>query len=225
MQVTAEQLLVATAAAAALSSIARGAQTLRGTLAIAGLAMLVWGIVRHHPGPAIAGGSLLFVNLGRFVLQMSAGRGARALTAEEEALRAHGFADVPGVALRQLLDQGLWINAKAGEVLLHEGVVVGHLFYLSEGEVSITAEGRPIATSGPGHFFGELDVLSHTPGIATIALTSAGRFWCISAEALDRFLAANPHYRPALELALASELREKLRERSRQIARAAIATR
>lgn len=221
IQLTAEQLLVTIAAASAIASAARGAGALRGTLALGGLIVLGWALSRHHLGSALAGGALLFVNLGHFFLKATAGRGVRALTEEEEALRSHGFSKVPDAALRQLLDQGLWINAKAGEVLLREGVTVSHLFYLSEGEVSISAEGRTIATSGPGHFFSELDVLSHTPGIATIELTSVGRFWCISADALDRFLAANPHYRPALELALASELREKLRQRSRQIAQAA----
>ena len=220
-QITAEQLLIASAAAAALASVTRGRHALGLALALIGGAILTWGLSRHHAAPALVGSALMLINLGRLGVQIVAGRGARPLTAEEEALRAHGFADVPGAALRQLLDQGLWINAKAGEVLLHEGVVVSHLFYLSAGEVRITAAGRPIATSGAGHFFGELDVLAHTAAIATITLVGDGRFWCISAEALDRFLAANPRYRPTLELALASELRGKLRERSQQIARAA----
>ena len=224
MQITAEQLLATTAAATAIASLARGARTLRATLAVAGFVLLAWGVSRHHaaPAPALAGGALLSVNLGWFLLRIMAVRGTAALTAEEESLRVHCLANVPAIALRQLLDLGLWINAQAGEVLLHEGALVSHLFYLSAGEVSIVAGGHLIANSGPGHFFGELDMLSHTPAIATIALTRQGRFWCISAEALDRFLATNPRYRTALELALASELREKLRQRSQQIARAAV---
>jgi len=61
-------------------------------------------------------------------------------------------------------------------------------------------------------------VLSGAPATATVRLAAKSRFWCIEADVLTRFLAANPGLRPALESAFVGDIAEKLRLANQQLA-------
>ena len=54
-------------------------------------------------------------------------------TAEEQAMLDRLFTELPRHRARHLIDQGLWLTGKAGDVLTREGEPVDHLYYLAEG--------------------------------------------------------------------------------------------
>lgn len=212
-----EYVVVAGGVVLALTSLPQGPRLLRGALLVVGLSGLAWAVEHHRPWVAGAGAALAIANLLQLVLTMPAGRRVR-LSVEEQALADANFSTLSRGALRQLLDQGLWIAGRAGEYLIREGEPASHLFYLSRGEAIISSGGRDVATSGPGHFFGELTVLDREPASASVRLGTDARFWCIAAETLKRFLAANPEIGPVLEAAFATDLRDKLRLSNRRLA-------
>lgn len=206
-----------TGALLAIASIPRGRQAMRAALVVTGMAGLAWAVALHRGIFVATGfGALVVINLLTLAIALPR-RGAISFLPEEEALATRSFATLSRQSFRALLDQGLWIHGQPGEALLEEGRPVSHLFWLSEGDVTIASGGREIARSGPGHFFGELDVFSSSPAIATIRLATPALFWCVATEALKTFLAENPEFRPAIEMALAVELREKLRARNAQL--------
>jgi CRP-like cAMP-binding protein len=211
MAFTLANLLAGSALLLAIVSIPRATVWLRGALAVVGAAGLAYVILHGRGlGPAVACGALMVINLIQSLFSISWGKTVR-LSAEEVAMVEHSFPSIPRPTLRHLLDQGLWVSGKPGEALLHEGAPATHLFYLSEGEVSVSYRGRELATSGPGHFFGEITVLSGGPATASVTLKTAARFWCATADSLHSVLALYPEYRAILEAAFAGDLRDKLR--------------
>jgi hypothetical protein len=211
MAFTLANLLAGSALLLAITSVPRATLWLRVALAAAGAAGLVYVILHGRGlGPAVACGALMAINAIQALFSVNWGKTVR-LSAEEVAMVEHCFPSIPRPTVRHLLDQGLWVSGKRGESLLHEGTPVTHLFYLSEGDVSVSSGGRELATSGPGHFFGEITVLSGGPATASVTLATPARFWCATADSLHSFLALYPEYRAILEAAFAGDLRDKLR--------------
>lgn len=194
----------------AAASAARSVLPLRMALALVGaigLAQVLshgWGVM-----PASACGALAIVNLVRLMLAVP-WRGRVPMSAEESAMAARCFPSLSRHIVRLFLDEGLWVQGRAGEVIVHEGRPVTHLFYLADGSVAISLNGQEIARSGPGHFFGEITVLSGGPATATVTLTTAARLWCAPADGLRRFLDIHPRFEALLEAAFAGDLRAKL---------------
>lgn len=205
-----DYVLVAGGFLLALTSLPQGSRPLRGALLLVGLSTLAWALEQRRWWVAGAGSALAVANLLQLILTVPAARRAR-MTEEELAFAEGSFPTLSRGAMRQLLDQGLWIAGRSGEHLIQEGAPASHLFYLSQGEALIASGGRELAICGPGHFFGEITVLNREPASATVRLRTDARFWCIAAETLRRFLAANPEYRDVLEAAFAGDLRNKLR--------------
>lgn len=205
-----DYVVVAGGGLLALASLPQGARALRGVLLLIGLSTLAWGAEHRHWWIVGIAAALALANLLQLALTMPAPR-RTPMTDEEQAFADASFTDLPRGAVRQLLDQGLWISGRAGESLIREGEPASHLFYLSQGEVSVLSEGRELATCGPGHFFGEITVLNREPASASVALRIDSRFWCIASETLRRFIAANPEFAHVLEAAFAGDLRDKLR--------------
>ena len=212
MTVNAANLLIVSALVLSVASIPRAAIWLRAALAAVAALWIVYIALRLRGGfaPAFACGTLMTISFIQALFAIRWGNKIR-LSAEEVAMVERCFPSIPRVTVRQLLDQGLWVSGKPGEPLLHEGTPATHLFYLSEGEVSVSSGGREIATSGPGHFFGEITVLSGGPATASVSLKTPARFWCATADSLHAFLALYPDYRSILEAAFAGDLRDKLR--------------
>ncbi|MDO6413414.1 cyclic nucleotide-binding domain-containing protein [Sphingomonas sp. BIUV-7] len=204
-------LLFGSALVLAAASVPRATLMLRAALVVVGGAGLAYVIHRRLGlGSAAACGALMTISFIQTLFSVRWGTKI-ILSAEEVAMIERCFPSIPRLGARQLLDQGLWMSGKAGETLLHEGTPATHLFYLSEGEVSVLSGGREVATSGPGHFFGEITVLSGGPATATVTLKSPARFWCATADSLHAFLGLYPEYRSILEGAFAGDLRDKLR--------------
>lgn len=138
-------------------------------------------------------------------------------SAEEQAMLDRLFTDLPRSRARHLLDQGLWLSAREGDVLTREGEPVDHLYYLAEGEARVMSMGSEVGRCGPGDLIGELTVLSGETASATVILESPARFWCAPADDLRPYVEAHEDIRRAIEHGFATVLKAKLRASNRVI--------
>ena len=121
---------------------------------------------------------------------------------------------------RHLIDQGLWLEGKEGDVLTREGEPVSHLYFLAEGEARVMSMGRQVGICRAGDLIGELTVLSGETASATVILNGPARFWCAPAEDLRPYVEAHEDIQRAIEHGFATALKAKLRASNRTIAEA-----
>lgn len=143
------------------------------------------------------------------------------LSAEERALLDSLVAGLSKSRARHLMDVGLWLSGKEGDVLTREGEPVERLYYIAEGEALVTSGGRRVGMCRPGDLVGELSVLTGEKASATVVLTGPARFWCAPADDLRPYVEANEDIRRAIEHGFANALKAKLRASNRAIAEAA----
>lgn len=172
-------------------------------------------------GPDVGSGllvlAILVVNIG--ILARLWLRGTKVLfSPEEEELRRQHFSGLGTAAARDLIDQGHWISAKRGEVLIRESQAAPSLFYLAEGQAVILRDGAEIGRLSDGALIGEATVLDGAHATGTVTLGSNARLWFVPAAALRAYLAANPGIAGALHEGFARALRGKLASANTRIA-------
>jgi hypothetical protein len=161
--------------------------------------------------------AILAINIGILARLWFGGTNIR-FTAEEEELRRQHFPELGAVVARDLIDQGNWISAKRGEVLIRENQAAPSLFYLAEGNATILRDGTEIGKLSDGALIGEATVLYGTHATGTVLLASNARMWFVPAAALRAYLAANPGIAGALHEGFARALRGKLASANTRIA-------
>lgn len=137
---------------------------------------------------------------------------------EEQQLRQLHFGGLGPVEARRLIDQGHWISARRGEVLIRENEAVPSLFYLAEGEAAIHRDGADVGLLSDGALIGEATVLDGANATGTVTLATRARLWFVPAEALRSYLAANPGIAAALHEGFARALRGKLASANTRLA-------
>ncbi len=161
--------------------------------------------------------AILVVNIG--ILSRLWLRDAKVrFSAEEEELRRQHFAGLNPVSARGLIDQGHWISARRGEVLIRENQAAPSLFYLAEGQAVIRRDGADVGKLADGALIGEATVLDGTHATGTVLLASNARLWFVPASTLRAYLAANPDIAGALHEGFARALRGKLASANTRLA-------
>ena len=161
--------------------------------------------------------AILVVNIG--ILSRLWWRGAKIrFTPEEDELRRQHFSGLGVVMARSLIDQGHWISAKRGEVLIRESQAAPSLFYLAEGNATILRDGLEVGKLSNGALIGEATVLDGTHATGTVVLGSNARLWFVPAAALRAYLAANPAIASTLHEGFARALRGKLASANTRLA-------
>ena len=160
---------------------------------------------------------ILIVNLG-MAARVWLSDAAIRFSTEEQSLRRQHFEGLSPTTARRLIDQGHWISARRGEVLIRENQAAPSLFYLAEGEAMIQRDGIEVGTVSGGTLIGEATVLDGAHATGTVSLATNSRLWFVPAAALRAFLAANPDIAGALHEGFARALRGKLANANARIA-------
>ena len=140
---------------------------------------------------------------------MMAGRTAR-FERHEQPLRRGLLSGMNRAKARTLIDQGLWIDASAGDILVRQGEPVTHLHWIADGSAEVLVDDAPTGTWGPRSLIGEATIFSDNPATGTIRLTADSKLWSIEAETLRAYAEAHPDVRQILDHGFTRSLAEKL---------------
>jgi len=201
--------------AAALGALlARSRLASHVMLGVAGVAGLMYGASQHGLLGSILPFLILIVAGVQATSGLVANRAAK-FNADEQAMLSGPLAGLGRAQARRLIDQGIWMDGRTGDVLIHEGEAAAQLYYLATGGADVHSHGKLVGKANPGQLLGEATVLGEAAAIATVTLAQPSRFWCAQGRALNAYLAANPDARHALEHGFNVSLREKLEAMNR----------
>ncbi|HET9336342.1 MAG TPA: cyclic nucleotide-binding domain-containing protein [Sphingomicrobium sp.] len=210
-------LFIGIFAALLVALIARSRMVNHVMLGIAGALGLVYGASAHGMMSVILPFLILIVAGVQVVSALSANRAAK-FTPEEQAMIEGPLAGLGKAQARRLIDQGMWMDGRAGDILIREGEAAAQLYYIAKGGGDVHSHGHLVGRVVPGQLVGEATVLGEEAAIATVALTEPSRFWCAQGRSLNAYLAANPDARHALEHGFTVALRQKLEAMNRAAA-------
>jgi CRP/FNR family cyclic AMP-dependent transcriptional regulator len=98
------------------------------------------------------------------------------------------------------------LDLSDGKILIREGERGREFFVLLEGNADVTKDGRHVNTLGPGDFFGEIALVSHSPRTATVTASSPVHTLVITERSFRRLLDDQPEIQRKVLLALAERL-------------------
>lgn len=207
----------------AIFAAALGALVVRSRLAnhvllgIAGLLGLLYGFAAHGVLAMLLPSMILIIAAVQAASGLVANRSAK-FDDDEKFMLGGPLAGLGRAQARRLIDQGMWMEGRAGEVLIREGEPAAQLYFLTSGAGDVHSRGHLVGRIVPGQLVGEATVLGESAAIATVTLTQPSRFWYAQGRALNAYLAANPDARHALEHGFTVSLREKLEAMNRAAA-------
>jgi hypothetical protein len=152
------------------------------------------------------------VMLGAALLLLMAdllGRRRTRLSTEEQDFAGRLLPGVSRSSVRHFLEQGFWLNGKAGDLLMQEGEEVRHLYYLSEGEAKVVMTGKQVGSCRAGALLGESALFNGETAVADVILAGQSRFWCAPAERLKPYLEVHTQLRRALERGIATAAKQQ----------------
>lgn len=196
-------------------SIIGGGRWLRLSLVLAGLAGVADALLRQTGWPPLLLAALLAAFNALAILRMGGGRGT--LDSDAERFRSNHLAALSAGQARLLIDQGEWIEPRAGEILTREGQPVDALYFLARGTGAVLVDNAIVGRVGPGDIIGEA-VLAGPAATASATVRLAEdhcRLWFIPSQRLAAFLAAQPVIAAELDKATIAALRDKLERANR----------
>jgi len=183
-------------------------------LGVVGAAGLAYGAMQH----GLLGSILPFLILIVAGVQAASGlvaNQAAKFNADEKQMLSGPLAGLGRAQSRRLIDQGIWMDGRKGDVLIHEGEEAAQLYFIASGGADVHVKGKLVGKANAGQLVGEATVLGEAAAIATVTLAQPSRFWCAQGRALNAYLAANPDARHVLEHGFNVSLREKLEAMNR----------
>lgn len=210
-------LYLAIFAAALGALLSRSRLTNHFLLGLTGLFGLLYGMTSHGLLAMVLPFLILIVAGVQAASVLGANRAAK-FDEDEKAMVAGPLAGLGRAQARRLIDQGMWMDGRPGDVLIREGQPAAQLYFLASGAGDVHSRGHLVGRVVPGQLVGEATVLGESAAIATVTLTQPSRFWCAHGHTLNAYLAANPDARHALEHGFTVSLREKLEAMNRAAA-------
>jgi Popeye-like protein len=132
------------------------------------------------------------------------------LTPEEENIRRLVFEDLPPRKVLQVLGLGSWVTAEAGEQLIESGKLPDAILLIVRGKVRVTRDGRVLGELSAGDIVGSALILSGIPADVDAVTVERVRAMRWQVGTLQRYLAANPETRTAMQRHLARDLARKV---------------
>jgi CRP-like cAMP-binding protein len=96
----------------------------------------------------------------------------------------------------------------AGEVIFREGEEGKVLYYIQQGEVELTVNGKPLGTLGEGSIFGEMAIIESGPRSATAKARSDCRLVAVDEKRFLFLVQQTPFFALNVMRTLAKRLRE-----------------
>lgn len=178
-------------------------------IGIVGAIGLIYGVWVHGFLAGVLPLLILLVAAVQVASVVGANQAAK-FSAEEKLMLEGPLAGLGRAQARRLIDQGIWMDAREGDVLVKAGEPAAQLYYLATGTGDVHSRGKLVGRVVPGQLIGEATVLGEAAAIATVTVTEPARIWCAQGRTLNAYLAANPDARHALEHSFTVSLREKL---------------
>jgi flavin reductase (DIM6/NTAB) family NADH-FMN oxidoreductase RutF len=122
--------------------------------------------------------------------------------------RAPVFSLLPPEILAAITAEGVERIFEPGEFVVREGDPGDELFVIVEGDARVERKGSPLATFGPGEFFGEIAVIDGRPRSADVVAASPLRALVISRELVRDTVEREPRAAWAMLEVLAGRLRD-----------------
>lgn len=122
--------------------------------------------------------------------------------------RAPVFSSLPPEILAAITAEGVERIFEPGEFVVREGDPGDELFVIVEGDARVERKGSPLATFGPGEFFGEIAVIDGRPRSADVVAASPLRALVISRELVRDTVEREPRAAWAMLEVLAGRLRD-----------------
>jgi MFS family permease len=116
------------------------------------------------------------------------------------------FAPLPGTALEHIAGRLVPLRIEPGTVIVREGDAGDRFYVVVEGEVEVTAEGKPITTLEPGGYFGEIALLKDVPRTATVTAKTPVVLYALDREDFLATVTGHPPSAKAAEGVIASRL-------------------
>jgi MFS family permease len=105
------------------------------------------------------------------------------------------FAPLPAPVIERLARRLVPLKEPAGTVLIRQGDPGDWFYIIQEGQVSVDRDGAPVASLGPGEFFGEIALLRDVPRTATVTAGTSVQLYAL--ERADFLEAVTGHAQSA----------------------------
>ena len=180
-------------------------------------------IVRFDPNYGVAFGSLKAVFLllvwvyASFVVILIGAEVAAGINRREALLVNELLSRTDAPRDRHLARMARFIKTlESGDVIFRAGDPGDTMYYVAQGEVTLTREGMVLRTMKVGEYFGEMALLTKSPRTATGTVSASGtQLIAITAENIEVVLRENPK----VVLTLLREMAERLRRTNEMVGR------
>lgn len=101
------------------------------------------------------------------------------------------FAQLDATELQAIMEHLHSKHCIRGEIIVHRGEPADAMYFIASGRVEIELQPNPVIM-GPGDFFGEMAILTHSPRSATVRALTACRLLVLDARDLNHLLDHSP---------------------------------
>ncbi len=119
------------------------------------------------------------------------------------------FQSLPSECIEWVADHTVETSFSQGETLIRQGSHDRDCFFITEGEVEVTRDGRVLGRTGAGNPEGELALLYRTPRSGTTQAITDVRTLRLKADDFDRLAEKSPEIAQAIADAIVDYLQNR----------------
>ncbi len=127
------------------------------------------------------------------------------------------FRDIPEQKLQEIFDTGNTFNVSSGYVLIEEGQLPRHIYFVISGEVEVivpdpeSEKDKQLTTLGAGECVGEYGFIDGRPASATVRAVETSQVFAITIPLFKKLLEQDSDFERVVYRNLLSTLVERLR--------------